>query len=48
LAKDAGKTAGEFTDELKNVPEEFKKGLEEGEIEAHSRNATRVKAEDDE
>jgi sec-independent protein translocase protein TatA len=47
LARDTGKAAGEFTDELKNVPEEFKKGLEEGEIEARSRKAKRIKPEDD-
>ena len=48
LARDTGKTAGEFTDELKKVPEEFKKGLEEGEIEARSRKAKRIKPENDE
>jgi sec-independent protein translocase protein TatA len=52
LAKDTGKAAGEFKDEFKNIPEEFKKGLEEGEVESRSRNAKRIKAvpneEDDE
>lgn len=44
IAKDAGKTASELSDELKNVPIEFQKGLEEGEVEARSRKAKRIKA----
>jgi sec-independent protein translocase protein TatA len=44
LAKETGKAAGEFKDEFKNIPDEFKKGLDEGEIEARSRNARRIKA----
>jgi sec-independent protein translocase protein TatA len=52
LVKDSGKAAGELADELKNVPDEFKKGLEEGETEARSRKAKTIKPvskeEDDE
>ena len=43
LIKDSGKAAGELADELKNVPDEFKKGLEEGEMEARSRKAKKIK-----
>lgn len=42
----AGKTAsglGDEWSELKNIPEEFQKGLEEGEIEARSRKAKAMK-----
>mmetsp|Transcript_1227 Transcript_1227/g.1741 ORF Transcript_1227/g.1741 Transcript_1227/m.1741 type:complete len:139 (+) Transcript_1227:76-492(+) len=41
LSKDVGKFAGGLTD-LKQIPEEFKKGVEEGEIEARSRKAKRI------
>eukprot|EP00557_Chaetoceros_sp_GSL56_P004756 CAMPEP_0176488858 /NCGR_PEP_ID=MMETSP0200_2-20121128/6952_1 /TAXON_ID=947934 /ORGANISM="Chaetoceros sp., Strain GSL56" /LENGTH=80 /DNA_ID=CAMNT_0017885907 /DNA_START=358 /DNA_END=600 /DNA_ORIENTATION=- len=34
-----GRDAGKMTTELKKVPEEFQKGLEEGEIEARSKRA---------
>jgi sec-independent protein translocase protein TatA len=34
-----GRDAGKMTKELKKVPEEFQKGLEEGEIEARSKRA---------
>jgi len=47
LVKDSGKAAGELADELKNVPEEFQKGMEEGEMEARSRKARKIKHEDD-
>ena len=43
LLKDSGKAAGELADELKNVPEEFQKGMEEGEMEARSRTAKKIK-----
>lgn len=42
LIKDSGKAAGEIADELKNVPDEFKAGLEEGEMEARSRKARKI------
>lgn len=43
LVKDSGKAAGELADELKNVPTEFQKGMEEGETEARSRKAKKIK-----
>lgn len=43
LVKESGKTAGELADELKNVPAEFQKGMEEGEMEARSRTAKQMK-----
>lgn len=43
LAKNSGDTANEFKEELAKVPDEFKKGMEEGEIEARSRKAKPVK-----
>ena len=43
LGKDAGKIAGE----LKEVPKEFQKGLEEGEVEARSRKAKPVEPSDE-
>ncbi|KAL7463888.1 hypothetical protein ACHAXS_009225 [Conticribra weissflogii] len=49
----AGKTAagledglGEYGEELKKIPEEFSKGLEEGEVEARSRKAKKIKPVD--
>ena len=46
LSKEAGEVAGKTTsglgdewDEIKSIPEEFQKGVEEGEIEARSRKA---------
>lgn len=51
VVKDSGKAAGEFSKELKKVPEEFQKGLEEGEAEARSRKAKKItpmKDDDDE
>jgi len=42
LSKEAGSVAGKMGDEwseLKAIPEEFQKGLEEGEVEARSRKA---------
>lgn len=55
LSKDAGSIAGgaasgfkEELKELKNIPEEFQKGLEEGEINARSRKAKDMEVVDDE
>ena len=45
--RSSGSTAKEFKDELSKVPEEFKKGLEEGEIEARSRKAKKIDAVED-
>lgn len=45
MIRSSASTAGEFQTELSKVPEEFQKGLEEGEIEARSRKAKEVKAE---
>ena len=44
------KRASAIQEELKNVPEEFAKGVEEGEMEARSRKARRVRrvVDDDE
>jgi Sec-independent protein translocase protein TatA len=51
LVKDSGKTAGELKladDELKNVPGEFQKGMEEGEqADARCRKAKQMKPVDD-
>ena len=46
LVKESGKTAGELADELKNVPTEFQKGMEQGETEARSRKAKPMKPVD--
>mmetsp|Transcript_239 Transcript_239/g.438 ORF Transcript_239/g.438 Transcript_239/m.438 type:complete len:149 (+) Transcript_239:95-541(+) len=46
FVKESGKTAGELADELKNVPQEFQKGMEEGEMEARSRKAKQMKPVD--
>jgi sec-independent protein translocase protein TatA len=46
LVRESGKTARELADELKNVPEEFQKGMEEGESEARSRKAKQMKPVD--
>lgn len=43
MTRDAGKMTAGLSDELKEIPKEFKKGLEEGEIEARSRNAKPMK-----
>lgn len=48
LIKSSGKMAAEFKDELKDVPAEFKKGLDEGEINARSRKAKRMEDADNE
>jgi sec-independent protein translocase protein TatA len=37
-----GRDAGKMTKELKKVPEEFQKGLQEGEIEARSKRAKQM------
>uniref|UniRef100_A0A7R9W3B1 Uncharacterized protein n=1 Tax=Pseudictyota dubia TaxID=2749911 RepID=A0A7R9W3B1_9STRA len=39
IGKDAGKFAGEFKNEWQDVPAEFKKGFEEGQIEAKASQA---------
>mmetsp|Transcript_29811 Transcript_29811/g.61324 ORF Transcript_29811/g.61324 Transcript_29811/m.61324 type:complete len:172 (+) Transcript_29811:49-564(+) len=57
-AKDAGTAAGKaaagfedglggYGEELKKIPEEFSKGLEEGEVEARSRKAKKIKPVDE-
>lgn len=43
MTRDAGKMTAGLSDELKEIPKEFKKGIEEGEIEARSRNAKPMK-----
>jgi Sec-independent protein translocase protein TatA len=43
MMRSSGDTANEFKEELSKVPEEFKKGMEEGEIEARSRKARPIK-----
>jgi sec-independent protein translocase protein TatA len=43
LLKSSGKMVMEFKEELNDVPEEFKKGLEEGEVNARSRKAKEMK-----
>jgi sec-independent protein translocase protein TatA len=42
IVRNSGSIASEFTDELKEVPEEFKKGLKEGERNAKSRTAKQM------
>lgn len=39
MIRSSGATAKEYKEELSKVPEEFKKGLEEGEMEARARKA---------
>jgi Sec-independent protein translocase protein TatA len=43
MLRSSGETANEFKEELSKVPDEFKKGLEEGEVEARSRKAKKIK-----
>lgn len=43
LTRNAGKMTAELSDELKEVPKEFQKGLKEGEIESRSRSAKPMK-----
>jgi sec-independent protein translocase protein TatA len=43
LVKSSGKMVMEFKEELNDVPAEFKKGLEEGEVNARSRKAKEMK-----
>lgn len=43
MIRSSGDTANEFKEELSKVPDEFKKGMEEGEIEARSRKAKVIK-----
>jgi Sec-independent protein translocase protein TatA len=43
ILRSSGETANEFKEELSKVPDEFKKGLEEGEVEARSRKAKKIK-----
>lgn len=43
LVRSSGDTAQDFQQELSKLPQEFQKGLEEGEIEARSRKARTVK-----
>jgi Sec-independent protein translocase protein TatA len=43
LLRSSGETANEFKEELSKVPDEFKKGLEEGEVEARSRKAKKIR-----
>lgn len=37
-----GREAGKMSSDFKDIPTEFRKGLEEGEIEARSRNAKKM------
>jgi Sec-independent protein translocase protein TatA len=43
MLKSSGSTAKEFKDELSRVPDEFQKGMAEGEMEARSRKARVIK-----
>ena len=43
IAKTSSSRAQEISEELKRVPDEFQKGMEEGETEARARNAKRIK-----
>ncbi|GFH46935.1 hypothetical protein CTEN210_03409 [Chaetoceros tenuissimus] len=43
LSREAGKTAGE----LKEIPKEFQKGIEEGEVDARSKNAKQMDSVDE-
>lgn len=43
LSREAGKTAGE----LKEIPKEFQKGIEEGEVDARSKKAKQMDSVDD-
>lgn len=45
---DLGKNAGEIAGEFRDVPAEFKKGMEEGEINAKARNAKQMEDIDSE
>ena len=47
LVKSSGKMASESKDALKDIPTEFKKGMEEGEVNARSRKAKPVEQSDD-
>mmetsp|Transcript_11228 Transcript_11228/g.16385 ORF Transcript_11228/g.16385 Transcript_11228/m.16385 type:complete len:86 (+) Transcript_11228:1-258(+) len=47
LTRDAGKMSSGIKDEWKDIPQEFKKGFEEGEIESRSRNAKPMEGADD-
>ena len=42
-----GRDAGKMTKELKEVPKEFQKGMDEGEIDARSMKAKKMKTEDE-
>ena len=48
LVKTSGARAQELSEELKRVPEEFQKGMEEGEGDARARKAKRIKIVRDE
>jgi sec-independent protein translocase protein TatA len=51
IVRSSGETASKYTDELKNVPTEFQKGLQEGEQNVKSRKAKpmdRVPSDEDE
>jgi Sec-independent protein translocase protein TatA len=43
LLRSSGETANEFKEELSKVPDEFKKGMEEGEVDARSRKAKKIR-----
>lgn len=43
MVRSSGSTANEFKEELAKVPDEFKKGMEEGEMEVRSRKARPIK-----
>lgn len=43
FAKDSGKLVSQIPEELKQIPEEFRKGVEEGETDFRSRNAKPMK-----
>lgn len=42
MVRSSGKVAGELKDELREVPAEFKKGLEEGEGNVRSKSAKQM------
>lgn len=46
MARSSPQILSEYKDELSKIPEEFQKGMEEGEIEARSRKAKPVKKVD--
>jgi sec-independent protein translocase protein TatA len=47
IVRSSGKIAGELKDELRDIPVEFQKGLEEGEINARASKAKKIEYGDD-